>query len=126
MENFPSSVASYTIHGQVYKFLHSYNVVSYRRPFRYMVPKPNLTNWAISVDFATKAEAELAITRCENLTIAGCRLLAGVSWDSGRAGEHNSGWDQGSAKGTNFEEVCHFSLLVGQARRVLQLGREMH
>jgi len=68
-----------------------------------------------SVQFATRDEAERAKQWYNGFILEGRRLVChtwqiprkylGVSWDSGRAGVHYSGRDQGSAVGTNFEEV---------------------
>jgi hypothetical protein len=70
---------------------------------------------AMNVDFATKDEAEHARLKFNEFNWYG-KIIGGapwqvpmkhlgVSWYSGRKAGHFSGRDQGSAVGTNFEEV---------------------
>jgi hypothetical protein len=99
----------------MYQLLHNYNVTSLSRTVLYLrKPEKSLIR-ALHVDFASKDEADHARLTFNNFSYHGSVLGVatwqipmkhlGVSWDSGRKGGHFSGRDQGSAVGTNFEEV---------------------
>jgi RNA recognition motif-containing protein len=93
-----------------YRLLHNFNVIW--ADFINIKDKDDLL---ISVSFTTRDEAERAKQQYNGFILEGRRLgcntwqiprkYLGASWDSGRPGVHYSGRDQGSAVGTNFEEV---------------------
>lgn len=97
---------------RVYRLLHNFNVI--------WVDSHDLNKNTKGLDFyvqfATRGEAERAKQQYDGFPLEGRRLdvhtwqtprkYLGSSWGSGRGGVHYSGRrDQGSAVGTNFEEV---------------------
>jgi hypothetical protein len=113
--NFPDLPAT---DQRLYRLLHNSNVM--------WVDKQNhkyRENLDIYIQFATRGEAERAKQQYNGFTLEGRRLgvstwqiprkYLGASWDSGRGGVHYSGSrDQGSAVGTNFEEVRRLAELL--------------
>jgi hypothetical protein len=103
---------------EVYRLLHNYNV-TYWKPSMFQTTLSTgrkITQEVSFVDFATRDEAKDVQDRFDGQMYNGHKLrvrpwqipkkFLGASWDTGRGGEHFSGQrDQGSAVGTNYEEV---------------------
>jgi hypothetical protein len=102
----------------LYKLLFSYNVTWVGYSILYQRKNDKQTVRAMNVDFATRDEAEHARLKFNEFNWYGNIIGVapwqvpmkhlGVSWDSGRKARHFSGRDQGSAVGTNFEEVHYY------------------
>jgi hypothetical protein len=103
---------------EVYSLLHNYNV-TYWKPTntqKTLSSGGKITQQCSFIDFATRDEAKDAQNTFDGQMYNGHKLqvrpwqiprkFLGASWDTGRGGEHFSGQrDQGSAVGTNYEEV---------------------
>jgi hypothetical protein len=101
----------------LYEMLYPFNVHGLR--FTSYKPKnARLSGWLAIITFESAKDAQKVCDMYDNSEMKGRRVrvnisrppmkyLGGVSWDSGRAGEHFSARDLGNAKGTNFEQVCH-------------------
>jgi hypothetical protein len=117
---------------QAYELLHNFNVTYFTTSKKHSRALPSGKYVMITffmADFETKDEAELAIAKYHGSILKGQKLhvskwqiprrFLGVSWDEARGGEHFSGRrDQGSAIGTNFEEVP-----IGLTRSLLNTCR---
>lgn len=105
----------------LYSLLHRYNVeclsriVKYQK-VKYHDPRSKTEEAATSKAFATRKEADAALHELDGSIWKGIKLplrrwqvprkYYGVTWSSGRPGDHFSGLrDQGSAVGTNLEYV---------------------
>lgn len=117
--NIPSFQQKYTrTRETMYELLHNYNVTSLGPPLQQRGTRNfgvKFPTTFIVVYFASRHEADDARSRFDGYVLEGQKLnvrewylpmkYLGVSWESGYKGEHYSGRDQGSAVGTNFEEV---------------------
>jgi hypothetical protein len=101
-----------------YRLLHDFNVNSAATVW----PEENarkgyqMTTGTVLIDFDTREEAKCAQNKFDGRLYGSRTVIVrpwqiplkylGASWDTGRGGEHFSGKrDQGSAIGTNYEEV---------------------
>ncbi|KAJ4375387.1 hypothetical protein N0V83_002474 [Neocucurbitaria cava] len=100
----------------LYGLLHTFNITSVSTPIKHESGSGNLSGVMSHVQFSTREEATTVIDSLDGTVLFGRRLrvveshipmkyLGGRSWDSGLPGTHNSGRDQGSAVGTNFEAM---------------------
>lgn len=99
----------------VYNLLHDWNIIDTSLTL-YHRASSGISGYQIKVDLETKDEADAVIESYDGWNVGGyhvkvsfCKLplkYIGTSWDGGRGWSHNkSRRDEGSAVGTNFEEV---------------------
>jgi TPR repeat protein len=118
IENLPSQKKQgfYNVEA-LHKMLFSFNIYAVRAAQHVNARVSHLSGWMAQVDFETAIDAQKACDIYNRSMIGDNRLyfgitrpsiksLGGVSWETGRPGEHFSARDLGSAKGTNFEKVC--------------------
>jgi len=119
VENLPDPmVRGAGVVNQVYKMFHSFNVHGARFT-KHKPSNPRFTGCLALLDFETTSEAQRACDNYDKTEMKGHQMRlsiskppmkqlggSGASWDGGRAGQHYSLRDTGSAKGTNFEMVC--------------------
>jgi hypothetical protein len=102
----------------VYRLLHDFNVVTAATVWPEQAVRNGrlMSKGTVFIDFDTRDEAQRAQNTFDGRLYGSKRLVVrpwqislkylGASWDTGRGGEHFSGRrDQGSAIGTNYEEV---------------------
>ena len=120
MENMsPPDVIKSKADPRVYELLHNFNILSCSEMLKSKVRQgERLTGFYMMFDFATRSEAEVALETLQGrlvgdtpvkLAVSKIPIKYGGTWDTGRAAGHNTIIrDQGSAVGTNFEEVKPF------------------
>jgi hypothetical protein len=118
IENMPSQTnQSFSNVKALRKMLFSFNIYAVRAAQHVNPRVSHLSGWMAQLDFETAMDAQKACDIYNRSMIGNNRLyfgitrpsiksLGGVSWETGRPGEHFSARDLGSAKGTNFEKVC--------------------